>query len=72
MSRVVALGTFHTAIGDWLIFPCGCDKENLDPNRHKAVSVKSLTGGSYPKPVWTNFAVDYVYEERPIEVTIQE
>lgn len=72
MSKVQSLGIFHTAMGKFLVFPCDCkDASQLDHDakkEHKA----TLMSMPYRKPVWCTFETDYVFEDRPMEVEVED
>lgn len=72
MSKVMALGIFHTVMGRFLVFPCGCtDGAILDHDKKKEHKA-SLMVMPYKKPVWCTFETDYVFEDRPMEVEIED
>ena len=77
MAKMTALGIFHTPMGDYLVFPCGCDGgDNLNANRQKASTEKGIRDRDgvhiFHKPVWMTFETDYIFEDRPHEVEVED
>ena len=79
LAKMTALGIFHTPMGDYLVFPCGCDGgDNLNAKRQKATRNEALPVGlsDFPrvlhKPVWMTFETDYIFEDRPHEVEVED
>lgn len=73
--KLTALGVFHTQMGKFLVFPCGCTDASVlehDKKREHKASFMHMLDGKYKKPVWCTFETDYVFEDRPIEVEIED
>jgi hypothetical protein len=73
MAKVTALGIFHTPMGRFLKFSCGCGEESVrehDRKHEHYATSSNVVEGKVMKPVWCTFECDYVFEARPIEVEL--
>lgn len=68
--KIKTLGKIRTAMGDYWVVPCGCDKE-LIPPQYNAVE-HNFREGVYRKPHMVEFQTDYIFENIQAEIEVED